>query len=150
MQTGTNGSQANSLASSQSSPVAFGGVNQYNPHSRDTSIDDELETPIQGSSWWEQSGASNTTPTNATFMKIDERSISQSDDGFISLMDSSSYSVGPSTPISMSSRYNHEEDEEDDLGLGNSKPKPFKAEANTAEDATVEKVATPAAEKPGM
>lgn len=153
VQTGTNGSQASSLASSQSSPISLGGVNQYNPPSRYNSIDDELETPIQGTSWWQQSEASNATPTNATFMKVDGTSIAQSDDGFISLMDSNSYSVGPSTPISMSSRDNYEVDEEDDLGLGNSKRNTPKLETDAEEETSKESdraAAAPTAEKPGM
>jgi hypothetical protein len=122
---------SNSLSSSQSSPVGFGlnniprGLDPYAAKAESLSPNDETETPIQGS-WWGSSndanGASN-TPTAATFMKVDESSIQASNEGFISLMDNHSFSVGPTKHVSPAPPAINEDDD-DDLGLGNSKPKP--------------------------
>ncbi|KAF9564629.1 hypothetical protein CPC08DRAFT_631062 [Agrocybe pediades] len=144
-----------SLSSSQSSPTGYG----FNSHSRydDTystssqtkSGDGEPPAPQTGS-WWGLSSedASSTTPTAATFMKVDDSSIQASGDGFISLMDTQPI-IGAShhqQTSHSSSRYTLEE-EDDDLGLGNSKPRPKPVEDETT-DAAKPAVAEPAKDAP--
>ncbi|KDR81637.1 hypothetical protein GALMADRAFT_152477 [Galerina marginata CBS 339.88] len=127
---------ATSISSSQSSPTAYG----LNGHSRYedsyTPKTEELETPVQvATSWWgsDDNSTSNNTPTAATFMQVDESSIQASSDGFISLMDSHSFAIGPHShsqqPSSSSQTINEEDD--NDLGLGNSRPKTEKQETET-------------------
>lgn len=125
-----------SISSSQSSPTVYG-LNGHTGYESDgyASKAEELVTPIQKTSWWDSSddqSASNSTPTAATFIPVEESSVQASGDGFISLMDTHSFSVGSATShvqqTRSSSQYTIEEDIEDDLGLGNSKPKAEKAE----------------------
>lgn len=81
----------------------------------------ENETSVEEPSWW-GSGSTARTPTATTFMQVDESTARVSPDGFISLMDSQTLAVGPSPPInSDSQRTQKVPDEDDDLGLGNSK-----------------------------
>ena len=87
------------------------------------------ETTVQGTWWGSGEDNSNRTPTAATFMQVDESAIQSSADGFISLMDSHSFSVGPQQETSSFSQ----EDEDDDLGLRNSKSKPMKLELDPKE-----------------
>lgn len=123
---------SNSLTSSQSSPISNLNTqphtsDPYAPKGQDSSSpNDELETPVQ-TSWWgaHAENGSSTTPTAATFMRVEESSIQASDDGFISLMDSHTFSVGPSKQSSKAaSPARTLDDDDDDLGLGNSRPKP--------------------------
>ena len=88
------------------------------------------ETPVQGAWWSSSADNSNRTPTAATFMQIDESAIQPSADGFISLMDSSSFSVGPPQVKQETNNFSRQEDEDDDLGLSNSKPKPVELESD--------------------
>ncbi|KAF8910947.1 Sec23-binding domain of Sec16-domain-containing protein [Gymnopilus junonius] len=142
-----------SISSSQSSPTGYG----LNGHSRQdsggyASKAEDLATPVQRASWWDSMGdqsATSNTPTATTFMQVEESSLQTSGDGFISLMDNHSFSVGPSPqPTSYaqqtrtSSQYTIEEDLEEDLGLGNSKPKHEKAEEK---DTVVDEKPKPAA-----
>ncbi|KAJ7449829.1 Sec23-binding domain of Sec16-domain-containing protein [Mycena latifolia] len=100
-------------------------------------------------SWWGSSSyasdSANQTPMAATFMQVDS-GISSSSDGFISLMDNSSYSVAPAAQAKVDKRRSStaDEDDEDDLGFGNSKPAPKK------EDAAPTVPAAAAPERPGM
>ncbi|KAJ7155946.1 Sec23-binding domain of Sec16-domain-containing protein [Mycena crocata] len=76
-------------------------------------------------SWWGSSSygndSANQTPMAATFMQVDS-GISSSSDGFISLMDNASYSVAPVAQAGgATKRSATDEDDEDDLGFGNSK-----------------------------
>ncbi|TCD71886.1 hypothetical protein EIP91_000018 [Steccherinum ochraceum] len=81
--------------------------------------------PQLGSWWGDSSESGAPTPTATTFVQPDEGGL-KSADGFVSMMDSSAFSVTP-TPSS-AVRANHSshsygngfDDEEDDLGLGNS------------------------------
>ncbi|KJA27196.1 hypothetical protein HYPSUDRAFT_75121 [Hypholoma sublateritium FD-334 SS-4] len=124
---------SNPLSSSQSSPTTNLNTqphisDPYAPKGQDSaSPNDELETPVQ-TSWWgaHAENGSNTTPTAATFMRVEESSIQASDDGFISLMDSHTFSVGPSkqTSKAASPARTLDDQDDDDLGLGNSRPKP--------------------------
>uniref|UniRef100_A0A8H7Y1B2 Protein transport protein sec16 n=1 Tax=Psilocybe cubensis TaxID=181762 RepID=A0A8H7Y1B2_PSICU len=148
--------EVTSISSSQSSPTGYSlnGQSRYDTYTSkyNTTAADEAETPVQGgSSWWGTTDeASSSTPTAATFMSVDETSIQPSSDGFISLMDNNSFAIGPQQVSQQSSRSTHIEDDEDDLGLGNSKPKPKKAdtdEGNEVVSATV-KSATPTPPKP--
>ncbi|KAJ7097910.1 Sec23-binding domain of Sec16-domain-containing protein [Mycena belliarum] len=73
-------------------------------------------------SWWGSSSygndSANQTPMAATFHQIDS-AVSSSADGFISLMDDTSYSVAPTHAKGDTKRA--DEGDEDDLGFGNSK-----------------------------
>jgi hypothetical protein len=146
---------SSSVASSQSSPGGFG-FNGYsraedpNAPNSDAVAPDELETPIQGgSSWWGSSNDNSqlaVTPTATTFMQVEESSIPANSDGFISLMDSQPFSIGPNHVPPPSSSLSQEIDDDDDLGLGNSKPKSIRVENQERGPATNEQ--TPAKEAP--
>lgn len=149
-----------SISSSQSSPTGYS-LNRHSQYSSEShpSKAEELTTPVQrASSWWDSvddQAASNSTPTAATFMQVEESSVQARNDGFISLMDSHSYSIGPGAhqadhthPTRSSSQYTIEEDVEDDLGLGNSKPKPKTEKAEEDESGREGKEEKPAAAAP--
>jgi len=128
-----------SISSSQSSPIGYGfnsisrDGESYAPKSHITQATEEeleSETPVQTASWWGNDDQLNSTktPTAATFMQVDESSVQASSDGFISLMDDQNFSFGshqPSRQASTTSSFDAEDD--DDLGLGNSKSR-IKAE----------------------
>ncbi|KAF9482773.1 hypothetical protein BDN70DRAFT_800853 [Pholiota conissans] len=146
---------SNSLSSSQSSPVGSTlnnltrGLDPYTPKTHEFSTgNDVLETPVQ-TSWWGSSNAANeesNTPKAATFMKVDESSVQASNDGFISLMDSQTFSVGPAKYVSSAPPIINE-DEDDDLGLGNSKSKPKQAEeSSSTKDEAEAEASKPSAE----
>jgi hypothetical protein len=111
-------------SSSQLSPTT---INGYSDYSRDRAprSPDSLETPVAGS-WW-RGGANDaaTTPRAATFLSVQDDIVQASSDGFISLMDNQSFAFEskPSSRQSSSSAIDALDDEED-LGLGNSKVKP--------------------------
>ena len=88
------------------------------------------ETLVQETWWGSGADNSNRTPTAATFMQVDESVTQSSADGFISLMDSHSFSVGSQQETS---GFSLQEDEDDDLGLRNSKPKPIELELDPKE-----------------
>ena len=122
--------------SSQSSPIVNPSepyvqpYDPYGPKSRQSSTSDHTETTVQGTWWGSGEDNSNRTPTAATFMQIDESAIQPSADGFISLMDSHSFSVGPQQETSS---FLQQEDEDDDLGLRNFKSKPIELELDPKE-----------------
>ncbi|KAJ2981532.1 hypothetical protein NUW54_g10859 [Trametes sanguinea] len=121
--------------------------------------------PSATGSWW---GASDsdaaTTPTASTFGNGDDQpSSSTSNSGFISLMDDPMLSMTPTatkqqgSPLPRPAQHGIEEEDEDDLGLGNSSLKPKKAEkaengdaaeSPAAKEEEKPKVADPP--KPGM
>ena len=126
-----------SVASSQSSAGGFGSngyshTEDLNAPNSDAVVPDEFETPIQGgSSWWGSSNDSSqlaVTPTATTFMQVEESSIPANGNGFISLMDNQPFSIGPNHVPPPPSSLSQEIDDEDDLGLGNSKPKSIRVE----------------------
>ncbi|KAF8212186.1 Sec23-binding domain of Sec16-domain-containing protein [Mycena galopus ATCC 62051] len=93
------------------------------PHSEATPEEDETGQEV---SWWGSSSyandSANQTPMAATFVQVDS-GVSSSSDGFISMMDSASYSVAPVARAKSGQQPPTEEaDEDDDLGFGNSKP----------------------------
>lgn len=112
-----------------------GGDNHYRTFSTDSNNKpspdgQELETPIQqqGSSWWDYSSGNSQTPTAATFMKVDEPIAvpdSATNGGFISLMDTQQFGFQPKVAPAPSEQYRQRHDygdeEEEDLGFGNSK-----------------------------
>ena len=120
------------LSSSQSSPIVNPAESHdpYAPKSQQSSTSDMTETPIQGTWWGSAADNSNRTPTAATFMQVDESAIQPSADGFISLMDSHSFSVGPQQETS---GFSQQEKEDDDLDLRNFKPKPIELELDPEE-----------------
>lgn len=82
-------------------------------------------------------------------MQVDESAIQSSADGFISLMDNHSFSVGPKQETSS---FSLQEDEDDDLGLSTSKSKPVELELDPKErepTAPVPKLEPVAPPKPG-
>ncbi|KAJ7063353.1 Sec23-binding domain of Sec16-domain-containing protein [Mycena amicta] len=106
--------------------------NPYSPSmptprpTQQTTHEEEVEGG-QEVSWWGSSAygndSANQTPVAATFMQVDA-GISSSSEGFISLMDEASYSVGAAQVDSSRQRQTskvEDEEEEDDLGFGNSK-----------------------------
>lgn len=128
---------SSSVTSSQSSPSGFGS-NGYS-HTEDPNVPksnavapEGLETPIQGgSSWWGSSNDNSqlaVAPTATTFMQVDKSSIPVNGDGFISLMDNQPFSIGPNYVPPPPRSLSQEIDDEDDLGLGNSKPKSIQVE----------------------
>ncbi|KAF7294895.1 Protein transport protein sec16 [Mycena indigotica] len=110
--------------------------NPYSPNmatprpTQETTSREEDTEGGQEVSWWSYSNgnddSANQTPMAATFMQVDA-GVNSNADGFISLMPDSSYTVESGNSRQRQS-LSHEEDEEDDLGFGNSK-KP-KKEAN--------------------
>ena len=114
------------LSSSQSSPIANPVESHvqlhdpYGPKSQQSSTSDMTETRVQGTWWGSGADNSNRTPTAATFMQVDESTIQSSAGKFISLMDSHSFSVGAQQETS---GFSEQENDDDDLGLRNSKPK---------------------------
>ena len=126
-----------SFSSSQSSPTGFGAESHvrihdpYGPKSQQSSTVDMTETPAQGT-WWGSGADSNRTPTTATFMRIDEPVTQPNTDGFISLMDSHPFSLGPPQLNRDKIGFSQQEveDDGDDLGLRNSKPKPVELESD--------------------
>ena len=125
-----------SISSSQSSPIGFTGESHVQPHdpygpkSQQSSTSDMTETPVQGTWWGSGADNSNRTPTAATFMQVDESVAQSSADGFISLMDGHSFSVGSQQETS---NFSLQEDEDDDLGLRNPKPKPIEPKLDPKE-----------------
>jgi len=83
----------------------------------------------QETTWWGGTayaeGPATQTPTASTFLQMDESTVQAStpSDGFISLIDTTTYSMGSRAPaknVSHASPHIDEEDEED-LGFGNSR-----------------------------
>lgn len=96
--------------------------------SKASSESQELETPIQQhSSWWDYSSGNASTPTAATFMQVDEPVVpdSAASGKFISLMDTQQFGYQPKSASAPPPQQRHQhydlEDDEDDLGFGNSK-----------------------------
>ncbi|KIK57809.1 hypothetical protein GYMLUDRAFT_61199 [Collybiopsis luxurians FD-317 M1] len=112
---------------------------------RPSSEDDEG----QEVSWWGSSSA--VTPTAATFVQLSGNALSPSSDGFVSLMDSQNYAVASTSHTTSNARMNHDVEDEEDLGFGNSKPK-FKTENNGPDAQKEEPKAEPKAEpsRPGI
>lgn len=155
---------ANASTTTFAQSPSFGqAVNGYGPvnghisnYSNDTispksSLDtaNEEESQPQAATWWgsynEDSSAP--TPTAASFLRVDDPPVSSSSSGFISLMDNASFSVSPSPPVSRhepSSTY--EDDDEEDLGFGNSKKLSKEKEE---EEKSPEPAQTSTPERPG-
>ncbi|CAA7271684.1 unnamed protein product [Cyclocybe aegerita] len=139
-----------SVPSSEPSPTGYG----LNGHARDadpyvpkshSAGNEELETPVQAASWWGSDDAAGQTPTAATFMKIEESSIQANSDGFVSLMDTQTFSFSsqqPSRQASSTSRQEEIEDD-DDLGLGNPKSIPHEEQSKEETSPVKEKAAEP-------
>ncbi|KAF9533001.1 Sec23-binding domain of Sec16-domain-containing protein [Crepidotus variabilis] len=133
----SNTSSTYSIPSSKSSPSG------YNFSGPPLNVSD----PNNGS-WWgsDESNQDTVTPTASTFMHTAEGSVDSGSEGFISLMDNQSFAFesGPSSRQSSTPAL-QEVDDEEDLGFGNSKPKPKleQKEGSGSPTATV-----PAAEAP--
>ncbi|KAG7452475.1 uncharacterized protein BT62DRAFT_878913 [Guyanagaster necrorhizus] len=88
------------------------------------SFDEADDDPsAQEVTWWGD-GLSSRTPTATNFVKLNDAVVT-STDGFVSLMDNTTFSLSsPPAPASRPPhKFSEEEDEEEDLGFGNSKPK---------------------------
>lgn len=95
--------------------------------------------PPSTGSWWGASDSDAATPTASTFVTLDDQpSSSSSNSGFVSLMDDPMLSMTPTatkqqgSPLPRSNQYSLAEEDDDDLGLGNSSSRSKKAE--TAEN----------------
>ena len=116
--------------------------------------------PQRSGSWWGASESDVSTPTASSFDHMDEHPPSStSTSGFISLMDDPMLSMTPTVTRSPGSPMPHTtrndfEDEDDDLGLGNSSRKKVEAsengDANVEGDRQEEKPKVAELEKPGM
>ncbi|RDB21051.1 COPII coat assembly protein sec16 [Hypsizygus marmoreus] len=148
------------FSNSPSFGQALNGQRAYNGYSPSEDLvtprpslttNDEEESTVQVASWWGSSaydeGPATQTPTAASFMRVDESAVAASPDGFISLMDSNSYSVGlqaapARTGTQLSPRV--EEEDEEDLGFGNSKRGKLSAENGESRPAAAPEPAKPA------
>ncbi|EIW59984.1 uncharacterized protein TRAVEDRAFT_45241 [Trametes versicolor FP-101664 SS1] len=95
--------------------------------------------PPSTGSWWGASDSDAATPTASTFVTLDDQpSSSSSNSGFVSLMDDPMLSMTPTatkqqgSPLPRSNQYSLAEEDDDNLGLGNSSSRSKKAE--TAEN----------------
>jgi hypothetical protein len=132
--------------------AANGHVSSYSSDtiSPKSSLDttDEEGNQVQTGTWWGSSyneDSSTATPTAATFVRVEDAPVSSSSSGFISLMDDPSFSVSPSPPASRREQSSSYEDENEDLGFGNSKKE--KEEENSKKAEEPAKAAAP--ERPG-
>ncbi|KAF7304925.1 Protein transport protein sec16 [Mycena kentingensis (nom. inval.)] len=110
------------------------------PNQDNKTTKEEPEDDAEGAqevSWWGASAYGNTdsanqTPMATTFHQVDG-GVTTNADGFISLMDDSSYSVSsaPTSNRHTPQASTAEEDDEDDLGFGNSKKPPKKEAAES-------------------
>ncbi|KAI0636872.1 Sec23-binding domain of Sec16-domain-containing protein [Trametes polyzona] len=101
--------------------------------------------PPSASSWWGASESDAATPTASSFVTLDDQpSSSTSNSGFVSLMDDPMLSMTPTatkqqgSPLPRPSNYTLAEEDDDDLGLGNSSLRPKKAEKAENGDAAAE------------
>ncbi|KAK0210780.1 Sec23-binding domain of Sec16-domain-containing protein [Desarmillaria ectypa] len=129
----------------------LGTMNEADIATPKPSFDETDDDPnTQEVTWWGD-GLSSRTPTATNFVKVNDAAVTSAD-GFISLMDNTAFALAP--PPATASRPSHnvpnEEDEEEDLGFGNSKPKdqPFDDKHTESEEKKEHKTATP--ERPGM
>lgn len=127
-------SSAGATTTSFSHSPSFGqAMSDYPANSNYGSFQDEM-TPRptldgqdqgQDATWWGSSsygeGSAAQTPTASTFLHVDESAVPSSSNGFISLMDQASYTVTPQSS-SPAGRHHFDDEDEDDLGFGNSKP----------------------------
>lgn len=121
-------SPAPRMASASATTTTFSQASPFVPQSSNAQASIEALTPKtshdegQEVGWWDSSSySSNQTPTAATFVPVGDSGLpSANADGFISLMDSTP--LVPASPIKKAI-YNNHEDEEEDLGFGNSKPR---------------------------
>lgn len=89
--------------------------------SLDTTTEEDNTAQTTGAWWGSSYGEDSTapTPTASNFMHVDDTPESSS--GFISLMDTPSYPGTPSPGMSRQASSAQEDDDEEDLGFGNSK-----------------------------
>ncbi|THU91134.1 hypothetical protein K435DRAFT_674707 [Dendrothele bispora CBS 962.96] len=120
-------------------------VSQYSPYSHfgngDSSQDlmtprptlESTEEEGQEATWWGSSSAA--TPTATSFVQLHSAPTAASSDGFVSLMDDTNFA--PASKPQPAQRQNFVEDDEEDLGFGNSKPrsKPASTEDTAQDDA---------------
>ena len=123
------------ISSSQSSPTT---VNGHSGYSDNKSLPESLETPVAGS-WWSGGATTTNTPKAATFLSVQDDIVQASSDGFITLMDNQSFAFESKPPSRQAtSSVTDTLNDEEDLGLGNSKAKPNEGEqtVNSAQENT--------------
>ncbi|PCH38075.1 hypothetical protein WOLCODRAFT_161281 [Wolfiporia cocos MD-104 SS10] len=103
---------------------AFGMGSKQNLSSMKLEEEDNEARPEQSNgpaigTWWGSSESAAPTPTASSFARTEENTQPDSSSGFISLMDDPAFSVTPTAPSRSARPASFEEDEEDDLGLGN-------------------------------
>ena len=116
-------------------------------------ISDTHDQIGQEATWWGSNvydeGNAVRTPTAAKFLHVDENSVPESSDGFISLMDNAPYSVDLQ-PSFGNNFGDSQMDDEEDLGFGNSKPKPkTRSEETVKSPSTTEPAKDIPEEQPG-
>jgi COPII coat assembly protein SEC16 len=129
---------ANSSVHDLTTPTQSSSTSSTSISSGDTVTDAEQEANVQEVTWWGSSyenDMNGVTPTAPSFVKLNNTSdtgATESTDGFISLMDDTGFGGGAgfrqvSSPLHQQMNYNDRRDngfdDEDDLGLGNSKPR---------------------------
>lgn len=136
-------------SSSQSSPTRYR-ANGYSPETETAGSSDDQETPLAGSTWWDSNAndQTNRTPTATTLIQLQD-DIAQADpDGFISLMDNQTFAFESQPPSRQASSPCADDFDEDNLGIGNSKPKPILEEKAQGQEGNPVKEAISFKEKP--
>lgn len=131
------------VSSSQSSPTVINGYSGYSHDGDSPRLSNESETPVAGR-WHGTNDTTIQTPITATSGQ--DYVVQASSDGFISLMDNQSFAFESKPPSRQASSSAIDTlDDEEDLGLGNSKSRPHAEEEPTADSAQENKNLT---EKP--
>ncbi|OCH94992.1 hypothetical protein OBBRIDRAFT_788730 [Obba rivulosa] len=148
---------------------AFGSAAKHNPadvkqdeasSSDDAQSHEQLNSPSTGL-WWgsSEAGSGAPTPTASTFVHLDEEpAVEGPPNGFFSLMDDPAFSITPTAlkpadSVANGGSRSDFEDEEDDLGLGNSSKRAKARESTEREDSTpaqVEEVKPAQPQKPEL
>lgn len=110
------------------------------------SLSSTEEDEGQEVTWW---GSNNVaTPTAASFVQLSGSALTPTTDGFVSLMDNHDYSVGSMSHTKNNSYIHDTEEDDEDLGFGNSRPKP-KSKDDDAKKPEVKEEAKAAPARPG-
>ncbi|KAG6818100.1 hypothetical protein H0H87_000004 [Tephrocybe sp. NHM501043] len=124
-------------------------TNGYSPSDdlvtpRPSLVAEEDEGTSQEATWWGGTayaeGPATATPTMSSFMRVDAGALpaSASSDGFISLMDITSYAPRPTASSGSSAQASPHPEDEEDLGFGNSSNKPRAANRQPSSDGNVD------------
>jgi len=104
----------------------------------DNSAEASHESGPRVASWWGSEESSVPTPTASAFTQVDTH-LSESAEGFVSLMDDPAYSMTPTVTSRAASAFERStsmqssiDDDEEDLGFGNSRPRNPVAPSNAS------------------